>query len=61
LAFLKLVVETGEFAFPKLDNEPIDPYLGRLEQKGLAVQERVKQRLSFPTRNRYCFLIEAHR
>ncbi len=44
--FRKLAEEIGSAASPKLDNEPVDRYLGRLEQEGLAVHELVKQRLS---------------
>jgi hypothetical protein len=47
-SFLKLAEEIGGAAFPKPDNEPVDRYLGRLEQEGIAVHERVKQRLSLP-------------
>jgi len=47
-SFLKLAEEIGGAAFPKPDSEPVDRYLGRLEQEGLAVHERVKQRLSLP-------------
>jgi hypothetical protein len=46
--FLKLAREIGGTAYPKPDNEPVDRYLGRLQQQGLAVHERVRQRLSLP-------------
>ncbi len=46
--FLDLAKEIGGAAFPKPENEPVDRYLGRLEQEGLAVHERVKLRLSRP-------------
>ncbi len=46
--FQGLAEEIGGAAFPKLANEPVDRYLGRLEQAGLSVHERVRQRLSLP-------------
>lgn len=46
--FLDLAEEIGGAAFPKPDMEPVDRYLGRLEQEGLSVHERVKWRLSLP-------------
>ena len=46
--FVDLATQIGGTAFPRHENELIDRYLGRLEQGGLAVHERVKQRLSNP-------------
>lgn len=46
--FVDLATEIGGAAFPRHENELIDRYLGRLEQEGLSVHERVKQRLSNP-------------
>lgn len=46
--FANLADEIGGAAHPKLTSELIDRYLGRLEQEGLAVHDRVKQLLSDP-------------
>ncbi len=46
--FADLANELGGTAFPIRDHELIDRYLGRLEEHGIAVHERVKTRLSDP-------------
>jgi hypothetical protein len=46
--FVDLATEIGGPDFPRNDQELIDRYLGRLEQQGRAVHERVKGLLSDP-------------
>ena len=46
--FVDLATEIGGAAFPRHKDELVDRYLGRLEQEGLAVHERVQQFLSNP-------------
>ena len=45
-SFLNLAEEIGGAAFPKPDKEPVDRYLGRLKQEGLAVHDRVNDAFS---------------
>ena len=47
--FLELAQEIGVPARPKLQDELIDRYLGRLEQEGVAVHDQVQRRLSLPS------------
>jgi hypothetical protein len=46
--FLDLATELGGTAYPIRDHELIDRYLGRLAEHGIAVHDRVKNRLSDP-------------
>jgi len=46
--FADLANQIGGPAHPKFENELIDRYLGRLEQEGLAVHDRVRRLLSDP-------------
>ena len=46
--FDDLATQIGGPDFPRNENELIDRYLGRLEQQGRAVHERVKRLLSNP-------------
>ena len=46
--FLDLATELGGTAYPIRDHELIDRYLGRLAEPGIAVHNRVKNRLSDP-------------
>ena len=46
--FLDLATELGGTTYPIRDHELIDRYLGRLVEHGIAVHDRVKNRLSDP-------------
>jgi hypothetical protein len=46
--FRDLATELGGTTYPIRDNELIDRYLGRLVEQGIAVHDRVKNRLSDP-------------
>src|SRR5580698_3743633 len=46
--FLDLATELGGVAYPMRKHELIDRYLGRLAEHGIAVHDRVKNRLSDP-------------
>ena len=46
--FLDLATELGGTAYPIRDHELIDRYVGRLSEHGIAVHDRVKNRLSDP-------------